>query len=215
MALDAARGRRRSVAEAGTPPRTSGASSTFMRAVQGACLLTEVAAEGRDSDKAAATALFVRLHVTPGHMPEDDLEWAGLVEGTLAGEVRHRMAEQRLRRGAAGEEAHRVAHRGHGLVVGEALHPAGHGRHRHVGRRDEAQREDEEREALRRLRAARHETQGDEEPDEGEAVEDGQAERRQHVGRRAADAEADGEADRRHDDHAPGHQRRVGADPAR
>jgi len=59
----------------------------FMRAVQAACLLTEVAAEGGNSDKAAATALFVRQHVTPGYEPEDDLEWAGLVEGTLAGDA--------------------------------------------------------------------------------------------------------------------------------
>ena len=59
----------------------------FVRAVQAACLLTEVAAEGADTDKAAATALFVRTHLTPGYEPEDDLEWAGLVEGTLAGDA--------------------------------------------------------------------------------------------------------------------------------
>jgi hypothetical protein len=59
----------------------------FVRAVQAACLLTEVAAEGSGTDKAAATALFVRLHVTPGYEPADDLEWAGLIEGTLAGDA--------------------------------------------------------------------------------------------------------------------------------
>ena len=59
----------------------------FVRAVQAACLLTEVAAEGAGTDKAAATALFVRQHLTPGHEPEDDLEWAGLVEATLAGDA--------------------------------------------------------------------------------------------------------------------------------
>ena len=59
----------------------------FMRAVQAACLLTEVAAEGHATDKAAATALFVRHHVVPGYEPEDDVEWVGLVEGTLAGDA--------------------------------------------------------------------------------------------------------------------------------
>jgi len=59
----------------------------FVRCVQAACLLTEVAAEGAGTDKAPATALFVRLHVSPGHEPADDLEWAGLVEGTLGGDA--------------------------------------------------------------------------------------------------------------------------------
>lgn len=82
----------RSVDAAGTggpdaAPHVRRQLEAFMRAVQAACLLTEVAAEGGGSDKAAATALFVRQHVTPGYEPEDDLEWAGLVEGTLAGDA--------------------------------------------------------------------------------------------------------------------------------
>ena len=44
-----------------------------------------------------------------------------------------------------------------------------HGGHRHVGARDERQREDQERESLRGLRAAGHQTEGDEQPAERHA----------------------------------------------
>ena len=88
-------------------------------------------------------------------------------------------------------------------------------RDRHVGRRAEAEREHEERQTLRRLRAPGEEAHGDEQPDEGEAVQHGQPERRQRTRGRAADAEPDGEADRRHDDDAPGHEGGIGTHPPR
>ena len=82
--------------------------------------------------------------------------------------VRERVPQQRMRRRTARQPPGRVDHLGQRLVVGEALHPTRHRRHRHVRRRDERQREDEERKPLRRLRAPRHQAHGDEEPDEGE-----------------------------------------------
>ncbi|MGD0083279.1 MAG: acyl-CoA dehydrogenase family protein [Acidimicrobiales bacterium] len=63
----------------------------LMRAVQGACLLAEAAAgeeRGEKSDeKRAVAALFVRHHLVPGHTPEDDQSWEGLVETALAGDA--------------------------------------------------------------------------------------------------------------------------------
>jgi hypothetical protein len=59
----------------------------LMRIVQAACLRTETAAEGSDSAKAATTALFVRRHLVPGHAPDDDQAWPGLVDGALAGDA--------------------------------------------------------------------------------------------------------------------------------
>ncbi len=60
----------------------------LMRALQAACLLAEAAGEGPGSEKAAAAALFVRRHLVPGHDPEDDPEWAGLVEGAVGADAR-------------------------------------------------------------------------------------------------------------------------------
>ena len=59
----------------------------LMRVVQAACLLSEAAAEGAATPKAAAAALFVRRHLTPGHLPEEDDGWSGLVEEALAGDA--------------------------------------------------------------------------------------------------------------------------------
>ena len=59
----------------------------LVRAVQATCLLTESAAEGAGSAKAAATALFVRRHLVPGHLPDDDPEWSRLVDDALAGDA--------------------------------------------------------------------------------------------------------------------------------
>jgi acyl-CoA dehydrogenase len=59
----------------------------LMRVVQAACLLSEAAVEGNTTAKAAVAALFVRRHLAPGHLPEDDGEWSGLVERVLAGDA--------------------------------------------------------------------------------------------------------------------------------
>jgi alkylation response protein AidB-like acyl-CoA dehydrogenase len=59
----------------------------LVRAVQATCLLTESAAEGAGSAKAAATTFFVRRHLVPGHLPDDDPEWSRLVDDTLAGDA--------------------------------------------------------------------------------------------------------------------------------
>jgi len=58
-----------------------------MRAVQAACLLAEAAVEDADTGKQAAASLFVRRHLVPGHDPEDDVDWARLVDETLAGDA--------------------------------------------------------------------------------------------------------------------------------
>jgi hypothetical protein len=59
----------------------------LMRVVQAACLLSEAAFEGAATPKAAAAALFVRRHLSPGHLPEEDDGWSGLVEEALAGDA--------------------------------------------------------------------------------------------------------------------------------
>ncbi len=59
----------------------------LVRAVQATCLLTETAADGAGSAKAAVTSLFVRRHLVPGHLPDDDPEWSRLVDEALAGDA--------------------------------------------------------------------------------------------------------------------------------
>ncbi len=58
-----------------------------MRVVQATCLLTESTAEGAGSAKAAVAALFVRRHLIPGHVPDDDPGWSRLVDEALAGDA--------------------------------------------------------------------------------------------------------------------------------
>jgi hypothetical protein len=55
--------------------------------VQATCLLTESTAEGAESAKAAVAALFVRRHLIPGHVPDDDPGWSRLVDEALAGDA--------------------------------------------------------------------------------------------------------------------------------
>ena len=59
----------------------------LVRAVQATCLLTESAMESAGSGKAAAAALFVRRHLVPGHVPDDDPHWSRLVDEALAGDA--------------------------------------------------------------------------------------------------------------------------------
>jgi hypothetical protein len=59
----------------------------LMRVVQATCLLTESAAEGARSSKAAVAALFVRRHLIPGHVPDDDPGWSRLIDEALAGDA--------------------------------------------------------------------------------------------------------------------------------
>jgi alkylation response protein AidB-like acyl-CoA dehydrogenase len=63
----------------------------LVRVVQAGCLLSEVAAEGSGSGsgsgKAALTTLFVRRHLVPGHAPDGDADWTGLVDEALAGDA--------------------------------------------------------------------------------------------------------------------------------
>jgi len=59
----------------------------LMRAVQAACLLAEAAVEDGGTGKSAGAALFVRRHLVPGHDPEDDAGWRGLVDEALAGDA--------------------------------------------------------------------------------------------------------------------------------
>jgi alkylation response protein AidB-like acyl-CoA dehydrogenase len=59
----------------------------LMRAVQAACLLSEAAVDDGDAGKTAAASLFVRRHLVPGHDPEDDAGWRGLVDEALAGDA--------------------------------------------------------------------------------------------------------------------------------
>ncbi len=89
VALDALEPRlRRSFVE----PATSAAPfrrqlGTLVRVVQATCLLEEAAFDGAPSEKAAGASLYVRRHLVPGHEPEDDPAWTGLVDGTLADEA--------------------------------------------------------------------------------------------------------------------------------
>lgn len=81
---------RRSIADpAAGAAHFRGQLERLMRVVQGACLLSEAAFEGAGAatPKAATAALFVRRHLTPGHLPEEDAEWSGLVEAALAGDA--------------------------------------------------------------------------------------------------------------------------------
>jgi len=59
----------------------------LMGVAQATCLLTEAAAEGAGTAKAAATSLFVRRHLVIGHQPDDDPEWLPIVDATLAGDA--------------------------------------------------------------------------------------------------------------------------------
>ena len=59
----------------------------LMRVVQATCLLTETAAEGDGTAKAAATSLLVRRHLVVAHQPDDDPEWPAIVDATLAGDA--------------------------------------------------------------------------------------------------------------------------------
>ncbi len=59
----------------------------LVRVVQATCLLTESTAEGAGSAKAAVAALFVRRHLIPGHVPDDDPGWSRLVDEALAGDA--------------------------------------------------------------------------------------------------------------------------------
>ncbi|HUY23452.1 MAG TPA: acyl-CoA dehydrogenase family protein [Acidimicrobiales bacterium] len=52
------------------------------RVVQASCLLSE-AVKGADAEKRAVVALFVRLHLIPGHRPEEEPGWHELVEAVL------------------------------------------------------------------------------------------------------------------------------------
>jgi len=61
----------------------------LVRCIQAACLLAEASAAGGDpggdpgGEKAAVGALFVRRHLMPGHDPEGDAGWRGLVDAAL------------------------------------------------------------------------------------------------------------------------------------
>ena len=80
------------------------------------------------------------------------------------------------RRVAQGERPHRVDHDRDGLVLGDRLHPARHRVDRDVGARHEREREDQQRHALGRLGVAGQQADADEQPREGEAVDDAEAE---------------------------------------
>jgi hypothetical protein len=66
------------------------------------------------------------------------------------------VAEHGFHAGALGERADRVDHVCDRLVLRDHLKPARHRLHRHVGARDEGQREDHERQALRSLGVVGH-----------------------------------------------------------
>ena len=68
------------------------------RSLQAASLLAEAAAAGAAAaeavaagaaadEKAAAASLFIRVHLVPGHDPQDDPQWSALVERALAGDA--------------------------------------------------------------------------------------------------------------------------------
>lgn len=85
----------RLAAAAGREPPSAGAAhfrrhlGRLVRALQAAVLLADAAAVPGDAgeEHRAVAALFVRRHLVPGHDPEDDPEWAGLVEAALAGDA--------------------------------------------------------------------------------------------------------------------------------
>jgi alkylation response protein AidB-like acyl-CoA dehydrogenase len=54
--------------------------------VQAACLANEAAA-GAEAQKSAAADLFVRRHLIPGHDPQDDTAWPGLVDSIVDGDL--------------------------------------------------------------------------------------------------------------------------------
>ena len=92
-----------------------------------------------------------------------------------------------------------VDHVGERLVLGEHLQPAGHRGDRHVGARDEGEREDDHSHALRGLAGAGEQAHRHEQPLEGEAEDDHEPERREPVEDAAVEAEADREGDRDRD----------------
>ena len=123
------------------------------------------------------------------------------------------MAEHRLSAWSQGECADDIDHVGERLMLGEHLKPAGHRGDGYVGARDEREREHDHAHALCRLSAAGEHAHRDEQPYEGETEGDDQPKRGKAVERAPLEAESDGESDRRGDAQAVGEDRGVGDRP--
>jgi len=59
----------------------------LVRAIQAASLLHEAAGEEPATGKAAAAALFVRRHLAPGYVPDDDPSWGDRIDAVVAGDA--------------------------------------------------------------------------------------------------------------------------------